>query len=456
MSQNTTSVSSRALESSPLFQPHHYLALAFAPITWNAFGYHFMTMIYSIIGFTYVVTAVSLGLSLALIVLGLFVGAACVVAARGLGASNRVLTNSMLGTSIAPPIPFTLKRGDKGFVRAGLADSAGWRAMAYMFVSFIWSIFAFCVSVTFLALGLGGVTYGLWYRWLPAQQASDGTWHKGSQIFNNYFIDTPARVVVFSLVCAVIFFWVWPILNNSMAKVQARMAASLLGPTDASLERQQLLVRQAEAAQSTDNRMRSIERDLHDVTQAQLVAIAMKVGDVKERLAAGEPAENVLSMLESAHGTSKDALTDLRGLVQGIHPAALNDGLATALSTLASTSAISVRLELDLQQPVAPIIESVAYYSVSELITNAAKHSGAREVIVSAQTDPEADSLRIAVIDHGHGGAALRGVQSLHGTGLDGVASRVATVGGRFEVNSPEGGPTVAELELPRELKVEG
>lgn len=454
MSQNITSSSARALGTSSLFQPHNYLTLAFSPTTWRAFGYNFMTFIYSLFGFTYVVTAVSVGLSLAVIVLGLFVGAASVVAARGLGAANRILTNSMLGTSIAAPIPFANKRGDRGFIRAGLGDAAGWRAMAYMFISFVWSIFAFSVSVCFLVAGLGGVTYGLWFGWLPAQQTADGTWRKGSQLFSEYFIDTPPRIIVYSLVSAVVLFLLWPIINNVLAQVQARLAAGLLGPTDASLERQQLLIRQAQAAQSTDTRMRSIERDLHDVTQAQLVAIAMKVGDVKERLAAGEPAENILAMLDSAHGTSKNALTDLRGLVQGIHPAALNDGLGTALSTLASTSAIAVRLDLNVQQPIDPTIESVAYYSVSELITNAAKHSGAREVYVSAHT--EGDTLRITVTDQGHGGAFLRGTRALHGTGLDGVAARAETVRGHFTVHSPQGGPTITELVLPRQLKVEG
>lgn len=454
MSQNYTSSSARALESSPLFERRNYFTLAFAPITWRAFGYHFMSFVYSTVGFIYVVTAVSLGLSLAVIVLGLFVGAAGVVAARGFGASHRMLTNGMLGTSIAPPVPFTKRRGDKGFIKAGLSDAAGWRAMAYLFISFVTTLFNFTVSICFMVAGLGGVTYGLWYGWLPAQQAADGTWHKGSQLFSDYFIDTTPRILVYSLISAVLFFLVWPIINNSLAKAQAHMASALLGPTDASLERQELLARQAQAAQSTDHRMRSIERDLHDVTQAQLVAIAMKVGDVKERLAAGESSESVLAMLDSAHGTSKDALTDLRGLIQGIHPAALNDGLGTALSSLASGSAISVRLDLDIQHPVAPLIESVAYYSVSELLTNAAKHSGAREVSVSARTD--ADSLKITVVDQGHGGAMLRGVTSLHGTGLDGVLARVSTVQGRFNLHSPIGGPTIAELLLPRELKVEG
>ncbi|MFD2840369.1 sensor histidine kinase [Populibacterium corticicola] len=443
----------RSLSTSPLFTPTNTASLplrAFAPSTWRAFVYHLVNVPLGALGFVYVVTAVSLGLSLAALIIGLFLGAALVLGARALGAANRGVTNLLLGTSIPSPVAFRRAPGFGGFLRSGLTDGAGWRAMSYMFVTFMTSIFSLTVSASFLAVGLGGATYGVWRRWLPEQMGPDGELHRGAQFADGYFIDTPARVFVYSVICAFILLFVWPAINNGLAKMQAMLAATLLGPTQASVERHELLKRQARSAESTALKMRSIERDLHDVTQAQLVAIAMKVGDAKERLAAGESPEAVLATLDSAHATSKDALTDLRGLVQGIHPASLNDGLATALYTLASSSAISVRLDAQLTRPVSPAVEQVAYYSVSELLTNAAKHSGVDSVLVIARTD--ADRLNLSVVDHGRGGAMLRGASVL-ATGLDGVADRVASVGGTLTLSSPTGGPTIAEVRLPLSLE---
>ncbi len=449
------SIATHAVSSSPLFASANGRARAlhlFVPFTWRALAYHFVNVPLGALGFVYVVTAVSLGLSLAALIIGLFLGAALVVGARALGAANRGVTNLLLDTSIPAPITFQRAPGFGGFLRSGLTDGAGWRAMSYMFVTFITSIFSLTVSTSFLAVGLGGATYGLWRRWLPEQMGPDGQLHRGAQFADGYFIDTPARVFVYSVICAFILLFVWPAINNGLAKMQAMLAATLLGPTQASVERHELLKQQARSAESTALKMRSIERDLHDVTQAQLVAIAMKVGDAKERLAAGESPQAVLSTLDSAHATSKDALTDLRGLVQGIHPASLNDGLTTALHTLASSSAISVRLDAQLNQPVSPAVEQVAYYSVSELLTNAAKHSGVDSVLVIART--EAGKLNLSVIDHGQGGAVLRGASAL-ATGLAGVADRVASVGGTLTLSSPIGGPTIAEVRLPLSLKVE-
>ncbi|WP_019147484.1 sensor histidine kinase [Timonella senegalensis] len=445
-----------SLRPSPLFQRTGALAKAtgnfFAGITWRSFGYHLVMLFLTVLGFVYAVTAVSLGLSLAILVIGLPLAAAMLLGARYLGDGFRVWTNAMLDTRIPSPPPARRGQGFGGFVKTGLSDVAGWRSIAYIVIAFITGIFAFCVSVTFFAVGIGGVTYPLWYRYLPAQQISDGTWHRGAQYRPEYFIDTPPRILAQALICLVVLVWVWPLLNNSLARLQAVLAATLLGPTQGSIERHKVLLNQARSAEASAQRMRSIERDLHDITQAQLVAIAMKVGDAKERLAAGEEPEAVLKTLDSAHLTSKDALTDLRGLVQGIHPAALNDGLGTALNTLSSSSALGVRLETSLKHEISPAVEAVAYYAVAELLTNAAKHSGAREAQVRAWTD--ADRLYVTVVDQGHGGAVLRGVASLHGGGLDGVAERVASTGGKFDLQSPHGGPTMATITMPRILKV--
>ncbi|WP_435298791.1 sensor histidine kinase [Timonella sp. A28] len=445
-----------ALASSPLFNGSNatggVIGKFFHRSTWMAFGYNCFLIFPASFLFAYGVLVFSLGLPLAALVFGLPVFAALIMGARMAGGVGRSLTNAMLDTSIRKPLEGLRKPGIGGFIRAGLSDAAGWRAIGYFFVSFIISLIAFTFSLTFFAIGVGGTTYGVWYRYLPEQQASDGTWHRGSQLYPDYFIDTPPRIMAYTVVSLLIFLFVWPAINNGFAKLQGLLAATLLGPTAGSLRKHELEVHKVRVAEANVERMRGIERDLHDVTQAQLVAIAMKVGDAKERLAAGESAEDILQTLDSAHSTSKNALTDLRGLVQGIHPAALNDGLAVALTTLSSTSAINVNLELDITDDVAPAVEAVVYYSVAELLNNVAKHSGVTKADVVVYT--RAADLVVVVRDQGRGGAQVRQRDSLHGTGLDGVVQRVMSVDGGCRISSPEGGPTIVEVVVPRMLKV--
>lgn len=179
---------------------------------------------------------------------------------------------------------------------------------------------------------------------------------------------------------------------------------------------------------------------LHDVTQAQLVAIAMKLGDVRDRLESGESADSIAASIAAAHDTSKDALTDLRSLVRGIHPAALDAGLHTALQTLASRSALPVALDAQIRDEVTDAVETVAYYYAAELLNNVAKHSGADRAELAVRT--EGEFLILAVRDEGRGGAR----------GLASVRERAGSVGGNVTIDSPEGGPTIITVTLPRNL----
>ena len=200
-------------------------------------------------------------------------------------------------------------------------------------------------------------------------------------------------------------------------------------------------------------RLRRIERDLHDGAQAQMVAVAMKLGLAKEKLGgtiAGTTVagtgqadlERVLELVDAAHRGAKEAITELRDLARGIHPAVLDRGLGAALATLAARSDPPVELVVDLPERPSAAIETIAYFCAAELLTNVAKHSGARHATMEAVHMP--GLLRIRVSDDGTGGARLeaRG-------GLAGLASRVRTVDGRLQISSPPGGPTVIAVELP-------
>ncbi len=200
-------------------------------------------------------------------------------------------------------------------------------------------------------------------------------------------------------------------------------------------------------------RLRRIERDLHDGAQAQMVAVAMKLGLAREKLGgtiAGTTAagtvqadlERVLELVDAAHRGAKEAIAELRDLARGIHPPVLDRGLGAALATLAARSDPPVELVVDLPERPSAAIETIAYFCAAELLANVAKHSGARHSTMEAVHVP--GLLRVRVSDDGTGGARLeaRG-------GLAGLAGRVRTVDGRLQISSPPGGPTVIAVELP-------
>ncbi|MDN3903273.1 sensor histidine kinase [Arthrobacter sp. YD2] len=422
--------------------------------TWRAFGYHWISLVLTPLAFTYAVATVSLGASLAFTWAGLVIPAAMIVGARGWGSLNRSLARHLLGTDLQAPVPFTPRRGFVGFLRSGLTDGAGWRAIVHMEVSFVLSLIAFTFSTTFLALGLGGVTHWFWYRFIPLQQSADGSWHRGTQVFPEVYADTPMWQWIYAGAGLLILFFVWPWVNNVTARLQALLAAALLTPTASSLRVRELEQSRSASVDDADARLRRIERDLHDGTQAQLVAIAMKVGDVRERLAAGDTAPEVLALLDSANGTAKEALTDLRGLARGIRPAALEDGLDTALETLAAGAALPVAVTYALGRRPDPAIEAIAYFCAAELVTNAVRHARATRIDISVTAHNDGEGLLLTVTDDGRGGAAV-GRRTAAGTrtGLAGLQERAGSVDGWLEIDSPAGGPTRVSVELPLSSK---
>jgi signal transduction histidine kinase len=219
---------------------------------------------------------------------------------------------------------------------------------------------------------------------------------------------------------------------------------SLLGPT----RHAQLALRVSHLAQTRSDaidtgaaEMRRVERDLHDGAQARLVALGMTL-DAAGQLIDINPAA-AQALLTEARDNSVKALAELRDLVRGIHPPVLADrGLADAVRALALDSPLQVRVTSDLPgRPPAPV-ESAAYFAVSELLANAAKHADARRVWIDIRHD--GGVLRIGVTDDGCGGADPAG-----GTGLSGIERRLAAFDGVLAVSSPSGGPTVVNMEIP-------
>ena len=234
--------------------------------------------------------------------------------------------------------------------------------------------------------------------------------------------------------------------------VDGRLAARLLGPPPGNRVRE-LEQSRAHAVDDSAARLRRIERDLHDGAQAQLVAVAMKLGLAREKLGGatsgtavgattGADLERARELVDAAHRSAKEAIIELRDLARGIHPPVLDHGLGTALTTLAARSDVPVKLVIDLPERPSAAIETIGYFCAAELLTNVAKHSGARHATLEVAHVP--GLLRVRVSDDGCGGARIeaRG-------GLAGLDERVRTVDGRLLVSSPRRGPTVVTVELP-------
>jgi len=204
---------------------------------------------------------------------------------------------------------------------------------------------------------------------------------------------------------------------------------------------QRLTESRAVAVDTASADLRRLERDLHDGAQARLVALGMSLR-AAERLIPTSP-EAAIALVAEARETSVKALTELRELVRGVVPPVLADrGLADAVRALALDSPLHVETDIDLPGRVPAPVETACYFAVAELLTNAAKHSGARDARIAVSHSDRL--LRIEVTDFGLGGA-----DPAMGSGLAGVEKRLASFDGVLAISSPVGGPTIVVLQVP-------
>jgi len=222
------------------------------------------------------------------------------------------------------------------------------------------------------------------------------------------------------------------------------LARSMLAPAgqgELALRARHLAQTRAETIDTGAAELRRIERDLHDGAQARLVAMGMTL-DAADQLVLDNPAA-ARALLAEARQSSVMALTELRGLVRGIHPPVLADrGLSEAVRALVLDTPLRAHFSSELTgRPHAPV-ESAAYFAVSELLANVSKHAQPRQAWVDLRH--ENGMLRITVGDDGAGGA-----DPARGTGLAGIERRLAAFDGVLAVSSPPGGPTIVTMEIP-------
>jgi len=249
-------------------------------------------------------------------------------------------------------------------------------------------------------------------------------------------------------ISGIILLFIAPWTTRLVVWIDRQMMQLLLGP-DALTTRVRTLERsRAQTVDASAATLRRIERDLHDGTQAQLVALAMRLGQAKEKLSEGDDVDlvQIRQLVDEAHAGAKEAMTELRDLARGIHPPVLDIGLEGALSTLAARSAVPSTLSVVMSDRPTPAIEAIAYFCVAELLAYVAKHSRASGASVSCAQ--HGAWLRVVVRDNGQGGAHLSEPGSMS-SGLTGLADRVQAVDGRFYINSPFGGPSEITVDLP-------
>ncbi|MEV7808643.1 sensor histidine kinase [Microbispora sp. NPDC088329] len=225
---------------------------------------------------------------------------------------------------------------------------------------------------------------------------------------------------------------------TAWAGARAAMARAMLVPQEA--EMREIARSRARLVDAFEAERRRIERDLHDGAQQRLVALSMKLGLAGLDLPPGSPAA---LRLEEARELAGQALAELRELIRGVHPQVLADrGLPAAVRDVAGRSPVPARVDIALDRRLPERVEAAAYYVVCEALANVAKHSGAGSCAVRGRS--RHGTLALEIADDGRGGA-----DPARGTGLTGLADRVAAVGGTLTVESPHGGPTTVRAEIP-------
>ena len=399
--------------------------------TWRETAYLLVDLAVGVVGFTFVVTGLSLGVGLLITLIGLPVLGLTLLGCRG-GAWLELRRARLLGLHLPDPPP--LARSGSLFRRLSrpLVDGVGWRAAAYFVLMLPVGIFTFTVTLTIWSTALGLLTLPAWAWSLP---------HGGAQFGDSYYWNRPWQLALSALAGAGLTLLA-PWVVRGLAVVDRGLVRGLLGTSRRALEeRAEVLSDQrARTVDASIEERRKLERDLHDGAQQRLVSLGMDLGIALEKLDADPEAAKAL--LREAHGDAQLALRELRDLARGIHPAVLTDrGLDAAVSGLAARSPVPVRVRGTLAERPPASVEATAYFIASEALANVAKHAGANSAEVALEL---ADGrLRVEIADDGRGGADPRG------TGLQGLADRAAALDGSFTVVSPVGGGTRIITELP-------
>ncbi|MFJ9152707.1 sensor histidine kinase [Streptomyces sp. NPDC102270] len=400
----------------------------------RGFALALVTLPGALLGFTLALVSIAL----VPVGIGLFTTPWVLTGVRAFADWRRVLAAEWSGVRIPSayrPAPKDAKPWTRTY--GMLLDPAVWRDLRWLLVDMTAGFVTALLPAVLVFYPLEGlaVAAGLWR---PLAELGGGYWYGFVRVTDqaSAFAAGALGVALLSLAP----------LAPRLLTAHFRLTRAVLGAGQRELaERVRVLTEtRRDAVDTSAAELRRIERDLHDGAQARLVAMGMDLGTI-EMLLDKDPAQ-AKRLLAQARQSSADALTELRDLVRGIHPPVLAErGLGDAVRALALRLPVPTEVTVELEgRPDAPV-ESAAYFAVSEVLTNAVKHSGADRIWIDLHHLKEgAGMLRISVTDNGQGGALITA-----GSGLAGVERRLGTFDGVLAVSSPAGGPTMVTMEIP-------
>ncbi|MEV6589332.1 sensor histidine kinase [Streptomyces acidicola] len=353
---------------------------------------------------------------------------------------RRLVAAQWCGVRI-PPGYRPLPKGANPWARTFgmLGDPATWRDLGWLLVDMTAGFVTALLPAALLVYPVEGfaLAAGLWRAFTDGSRV--GWWYGFVPVSGQ------GSALLAGLLGAVLLAAAYA-LTPPLLRVHFLLTRSVLSAGQGELaERVRVLTEtRRDAVDTSAAELRRIERDLHDGAQARLVAMGMDLGTV-EALLDKDPAK-ARQLLAQARHNSAEALGELRDLVRGIHPPVLAErGLGDAVRALALRLPVATEVTVELDGRADAPVESAAYFAISEVLTNAVKHSGAERIWVDLhQVAQDGGLLRITVTDNGKGGARIGA-----GSGLTGVERRLGTFDGVLAVSSPVGGPTMVTMEIP-------
>jgi signal transduction histidine kinase len=406
-----------------------------SPRTWLAMTSHLAGLFIGLAAFIMAVVGFSLGLGLIPLALaGLPVFGITLRFTEAFAAMERARFRFLLDT----PIPGWSADAKAGRYWWGIVAKPNALIKRVTLSEAGYALLRLPVSAVMLTISVGAWSAGLvmaalpfYNKYLPAGGAKIG-----DTVLHGSVVPAVSAVGIVVLVAAAQ-------ITRGLGVADAATTRSLLSPpSDLAARVTELEHSRERVVDAAEAERRRIERDLHDGAQQRLVALAMELGRAKAKFA--DDVDSARELVDQAHAQAKEALTELRNLVRGVHPPVLTErGLDAALSGLVALCPVPVDLHVDV--PVRPraAVEAVAYFVVAEALTNIAKHSRASHAKIFVEGHGYPGTVTVMISDDGIGGA------DPHGAGLSGLADRVSGVDGRFSVESPVGGPTIVAVELP-------
>ncbi|GIM92262.1 sensor histidine kinase [Paractinoplanes toevensis] len=397
-------------------RPTHFLCSAWP---WRSLAYLAGG---ALLGFATILAVLGLvlaGIVLSVVVVGIAGYLATVLSGVAVGRLERWRMRLVDNNALPDPHRPAPRAGIRAWVTLRLREQATWRELGYTMLS------------------------ALMLCWMDALVVGLAIYLPSILLLGPFYIDDEPLYYSVPLAFAGIPLAViaaYPV--TAWAGARAAMARAILAPRihDADTRLVEVTQSRARLVDAFELERRRIERDLHDGAQQRLVALTIQLGMARLELPAGSVADDQLAR---AHELARQALTDVRELIRGVHPKVLTDrGLEAAVGEAASAAPVPVDVRIRLPGRLPSAVEVTAYFVVVEALTNVAKHSAAGRAAVTAEVT--GDRLVLEVHDDGRGGA-----DPSSGSGLVGLADRVAAVDGAVALSSPPGGPTRLRVEIP-------